>query len=413
MGYVLVAILNLLAGILVVYILFDRKRKALDEQSIRVHRDMQALEQRLEALQQRETEVRTVEAHLTVTAQNLEQRKVTLEELQRENGILKRDLKNLDTNIWKLQLDRDKQQHAQEEIQDRVQDIGSRYLNENVKWISRGLTPTNFANCKQRLQKVIDLCRGIGFEISESQESNLLGDLKAEFEKVVRAAFEREEQARIRAQIREEQKREREIQRELDRLAREKAAIQAALEKALAEAQDEHSAEVEALKQRLAEAEANSQRAISQAQLTKSGHVYVISNIGSFGQEVYKVGLTRRLEPLDRVKELGDASVPFPFDVHMMFSSDDAPKLERTLHHALHKNRLNRVNPRKEFFRSSIDEIRRIVEENHGEVQYQADPEALEYRQSLEISDQDEEYIESVYDKLDDEVGDGRIFEAD
>ena len=103
---------------------------------------------------------------------------------------------------------------------------------------------------------------------------------------------------------------------------------------------------------------------------------------------------------MDRVRELGDASVPFPFDVHMMISSDDAPTLENELHRALHKTRLNRVNPRKEFFRSDIEAIRKVVETNHGEVQYVADSEALEYRQSVSMSDEDSEYLESIHDSL-------------
>ena len=123
-----------------------------------------------------------------------------------------------------------------------------------------------------------------------------MAELRQDYEKVVRAAFEREEQSRIKAQIREERARAREIDRELRQLDREREAIKAALEKALAEAKDRHSEEVDLLQSRLAEAEAKCQRTISQAQLTKSGHVYVISNIGSFGDGVFKVGMTRRLE---------------------------------------------------------------------------------------------------------------------
>src|SRR5690606_24077540 len=90
-------------------------------------------------------------------------------------------------------------------------------------------------------------------------------------------------------------------------------------------------AQIAALQQRLDEAHANKERAIARAQITRSGHVYIISNIGSFGKDVYKIGMTRRLDPDDRVKELGDASVPFGFDVHAMIYSDDAPVLETTL----------------------------------------------------------------------------------
>ena len=126
----------------------------------------------------------------------------------------------------------------------------------------------------------------------------------------------------------------------------------------------------------------------------------MISNIGSFGEAVFKVGMTRRLEPLDRIKELGDASVPFPFDVHMMISCDDAPRLENTLHRALHARRINRVNLRKEFFRVSIDEIRQIVEKHHGEVAYQATPEALEYFESQNMMDEEFEFVSRQYAAL-------------
>jgi len=239
--------------------------------------------------------------------------------------------------------------------------------------------------------------------VSAEEEEDIHANLKDEFEKIVRAAFQREEQARIKAQIREEQKREKEIQRELDRLEREREAIRTALEKALADAHDEHSEEVEQLRSRLAEAEERSQRAVSQAQLTKSGYVYVISNVGSFGEGVFKIGMTRRFEPDIRVKELGDASVPFPFDVHMMISSDDAPALENSLHRRFHHFRLNKLKPRKEFFRVDIQSVLEVVQENHGEVEYVIDAEALEYRQSQELTDEDEKFIEDVYDGLEDD----------
>jgi hypothetical protein len=182
--------------------------------------------------------------------------------------------------------------------------------------------------------------------------------------------------------------------------------IEAALAKALAEAQDEHSAEIEALRARLAEAE-DKKRAISQAQLTKAGFVYVISNIGSFGEGVFKIGMTRRLVPEDRVRELGDASVPFPFDVHMMISCQDAPALENALHHKHLKQQINKTNPRKEFFRTDIESIVAVVREHHGEVEYVADAEALQYRESLSMSDEDQEFIEHVFEEVEEEEGVG------
>ena len=122
---------------------------------------------------------------------------------------------------------------------------------------------------------------------------------------------------------------------------------------------------------------------------TRAGYVYVISNIGSFGEGIYKIGLTRRLEPYDRVKELGDASVPFEFDVHAMIFSDDAPALENTLHRHFRNRELNKVNHRKEFFRVDIDEIEEVVKNNHNNtVEFTKIPVAEQYWESQNISEQ-------------------------
>jgi hypothetical protein len=121
------------------------------------------------------------------------------------------------------------------------------------------------------------------------------------------------------------------------------------------------------------------------AQQTKSGHVYIISNIGSFGEDVFKIGMTRRLEPLDRVKELGDASVPFEFDVHAMIYSRNAPKLETDLHRHFIASQVNKVNPRKEFFRISLAELKEKVEKMGVETKWTIAAEARQYRETLAI----------------------------
>ncbi|MDR1570086.1 MAG: GIY-YIG nuclease family protein [Oscillospiraceae bacterium] len=117
--------------------------------------------------------------------------------------------------------------------------------------------------------------------------------------------------------------------------------------------------------------------------------MYIISNIGAFGEGVYKIGMTRRLEPMDRIDELGDASVPFKFDVHAMIFSNDAPKLEAVLHSTFADFRLNMVNNRREFFRASLDEIKRVIRENHDNtVEFTEIPEAQQYRESLLMAQQ-------------------------
>ena len=172
--------------------------------------------------------------------------------------------------------------------------------------------------------------------------------------------------------------------------AKEEDTIRKAMEKARAEAahanaQDraKFEAQLAELNQKLTEAEAKNQRALSMAQQTRSGHVYIISNIGSFGEDVLKIGMTRRLEPDDRIKELGDASVPFGFDVHAMIRSDDAPALERLLHERFDDLRVNKVNYRKEFFRVPIQRLRAFVAEKSLEATFTMTAEAREYRETV------------------------------
>lgn len=121
----------------------------------------------------------------------------------------------------------------------------------------------------------------------------------------------------------------------------------------------------------------------------RAGYVYIISNIGAFGENVYKIGMTRRLEPMDRVNELGDASVPFNFDVHALIFTDDAPGLEAALHNAFEKNKVNKINPRREFFRVSLDDIKRVVRENFDKtVEWTDVAEAEQFRQSVALEKQ-------------------------
>lgn len=203
---------------------------------------------------------------------------------------------------------------------------------------------------------------------------------------------EQEEQRRIREQMREEEKARREYEKAIREAQKEEETLKKLIEKARREVGGATQDQKEKLEQRLAEleeklkfAEEKNQRALSMAQQTKSGNVYIISNIGSFGENIYKIGMTRRLEPLERVKELGDASVPFSFDVHAMIFSEDAPALERELHKKFLKLQLNKVNPRKEFFKIGLKEIREEVGKMELTPKWTMVAEANEYRESLAI----------------------------
>ena len=206
-------------------------------------------------------------------------------------------------------------------------------------------------------------------------------------------AKEREREAR-KAEAdrqREEFRAQKEYERELDRAQKDEKAARDALKRARlrADIEAEGSAErnrlqakIEKLEQALQEAQSRAERAQSMAQQTRCGYVYVISNIGSFGEGVYKIGMTRRLDPMERVTELGDASVPFPFDVHAMIYSEDAPGLEAALHRAFERKKLNMVNGRKEFFRVSLEEIKRLVLESGIDAEFMDEPMAQQWRDS-------------------------------
>lgn len=209
------------------------------------------------------------------------------------------------------------------------------------------------------------------------------------------AQDERDAQNEIKRQMREERQRAEELERqqqEAEAKEQELEARRKAVEEALLAADEEHRQELEEtrrqLEQEIEDVHKQYERAKSMAQMTKQGHVYIISNIGSFGENVFKIGMTRRLEPLDRVSELSGASVPFEFDVHAMISCDDAPALEYALHNKLSSERINKVNLRKEFFKTDLNKIIQCVEEHHGKVEYVADPAALQYYRSLEIAEE-------------------------
>jgi hypothetical protein len=146
-----------------------------------------------------------------------------------------------------------------------------------------------------------------------------------------------------------------------------------------------YEAKLAELAARLVAAEAKNQRALSMAQQTRAGHVYVISNIGSFGEDVLKIGLTRRLEPLDRIRELGDASVPFDFDVHALIRSEDAPALERELQRHFVRQQVNKVNARKEFFRVKLQNVRELVTSLGHEASFTLAAECREWKETQAI----------------------------
>ena len=252
----------------------------------------------------------------------------------------------------------------------------------NVRW-------NNIEKMEDRIQKAFT-------DINKMNESNhvyinqryvhlKMQELRLAYEYQNKLKEEKEEQAEIRRQMREEAK----LEQEMLAAQKEEEKFQKLLSKAKLEATkavganlEKLNVEISELTQRLEEAHQKNERALSMAQQTKAGHVYVISNIGSFGEDVYKIGMTRRLEPMDRVQELGDASVPFYFDVHAMIYSDNAPAMENALHKAFADRRLNLVNFRKEFFHVKLDDIQTEVNKISKDAEFIVTAEAEQFRQS-------------------------------
>ena len=284
---------------------------------------------------------------------------------------------------------------------------GKKMVSRNIKLMLRAFNNecdatalkvrwNNITQMEARITKAFESINKLGeptsIYITREYLNAKLSELYLTHEYQERKQKEKEEQREIQAQIREEQRVLREAEKAKKEAEQEEKRRQTALDKArkelgllhgddLTRLQDQ----IEGLENSLQEAQERKERAISRAQLTRSGHVYIISNIGSFGKDVYKIGMTRRLEPMDRVKELGDASVPFTFDVHAIIYSEDAPSLEKKLHVNFAKHRLNLVNNRKEFFRISLNEIEAAVHENNATIEFTKVAEAREYKETISI----------------------------
>lgn len=312
------------------------------------------------------------------------------------------------------------QREIEQEQRDRkyrviAEEIARHYLTLVCADVAKKLNPNNYATCKERLTVAYESCYVLGL-CSAQEREDALTSLKVEYEARVRAAEERELQTLIKRQIREEEKTRRRLKEAEERAKREKEAVEkklaeernqiALIEKRIREARADERARLkceletsrfhqqilaEWLENALAKIE-DCQRATSQAEPTKAGHVYILSNEGSFGPGVYKIGMTRRLDPRVRVAELSSASVPFPFDVHMLFPSKNAPALEHEHHQALSRYRVNKAKPKKEFFKVPLETILQEVKRICGDaVEFIGEAEMEEYRETLRLTESEED----------------------
>ncbi|MCA9520702.1 MAG: DUF4041 domain-containing protein [Myxococcales bacterium] len=254
----------------------------------------------------------------------------------------------------------------------------------------------NVTNMQTRIEKSFEAISKLGktksIEMSKRYLELKIEELLLVHEHREALQEEKERQREIRDQMREEERAQKELEKAQQEAEKDEERYQKALEKARQELAAATGAQhnkleelVNKLETQLGEAIDRKAKAIARAQLTRSGHVYIISNVGCFGDNFYKIGMTRRLEPHERVYELGGASVPFRFDAHAMIYAEDAPALENALHKEFADRRVNKVNLRKEFFRVTLDELRRAVAKHHGIITFVTYPEAEEYRKTLAL----------------------------
>jgi hypothetical protein len=260
-----------------------------------------------------------------------------------------------------------------------------RAYNAEADNLVRGLKPYKLDSAVERLGKVATTIARLGktmdIRINEAYHRVRIQELQLTADYVQKVAEEKEREREEKLRLREERKVQQEIERERARLDKERAHYLNALAALRASGDTGGAAQ---LQERLAQIDTAIQDVDYRAANIRAGYVYVISNIGAFGESMIKVGLTRRLDPMDRVRELSDASVPFNFDVHALFFSEDAVGIETAMHARLADKRVNRVNQRREFFYATPVEAKALLADLAGNLlQYEETPEALEYRQSL------------------------------
>jgi hypothetical protein len=259
-----------------------------------------------------------------------------------------------------------------------------RAYNAEADNLVRGMKPYKVDSAIDRLEKVAAAIERLGktMDIRVSTQYHALRveelELTADYREM--QAREKEQERAERARLREEKKAQQELERERQRLDKERKHYANALKALLGKGDVEGA---ERLRAQLADIDKAIEDVDYRAANVRAGYVYVISNLGAFGEHMIKVGMTRRLEPIDRIRELSDASVPFNFDVHALFFSDDAVGIEAEMHRRLADRRVNQVNLRREFFYATPHEAKQHLLDLTGELlSFEETPEAVEFHQS-------------------------------
>lgn len=316
------------------------------------------------------------------------------EDCKNKLALLKDDEKDLIKSNKAISIDSDSTKKV---INDNVKQI-LRCFNSECDNILMNVSGKNIDSMRNKIAKSYETLNKIfavdGISLQKRLLEYKLEELNLVYTAEIKREQERELQKAIKEQMLEEEKVRREIETQKAKIEKDQTQCTKEIDKLMAYMQKSQNDtekqlyidKIKELEDKLKELEASKETVLEREANARAGFVYVISNIGSFGEDIYKIGMTRRLEPMDRIKELSSASVPFEFDVHAMIFADDAPALETALHQHFEKQSVNRVNLRKEFFKVSLDEIEQVVKNNfNNTVEFTRIPVAEEYRQTLNI----------------------------
>lgn len=269
-----------------------------------------------------------------------------------------------------------------------LQHLCEEFISLNIAKLTKEMKSSDWDSLKMKVGSVIEIVESLlmthGYTISDDYFRSLYNVMEAKYISIQKKELEKEKE-------REEREAQREYERAIKKALKDEERAQEALEKKKRELAEEETQEkilklqeqIQGLEKALSDARELRERAMSMAQQTKIGYVYVISNIGSFGKDIYKIGMTRRLDPMERVLELSNASVPFPFDVHTFIYSEDAPALEADLHRIFDSKKVNSINYRKEYFHVTLDEIKEALAKRGVNAKFVDEPDAFQYRESL------------------------------
>lgn len=288
---------------------------------------------------------------------------------------------------------------------------GRKMINDNIKQILRCFNTecenvidrvkfNNYDSMKARIYKSYNSLNALNsvnqIYINQNYLNYKLSELALAFEYQQKKQDEKEEQKKLRAELREQEQVQKELEEARKNTLKDKEHYEKAINKINLQIEMEFDEnKKQDLLQKKSELETNLNEIIKKLEdidyrqkNQKAGYVYIISNIGSFGENVYKIGMTRRLEPEDRIDELSDASVPFNFDIHAMIFTEDAPVLETALHKAFENKKVNMINHRREFFNVTLDEIKEVVTKNFDKtVEFISTPIAEQYRETQKIKE--------------------------